>query len=142
MEEPIHDRERTEDRWMISRRIGYETWKAQAQADLEGVPFEKKMITHTYEDIDIQPIYIRRDGPGERPSGLPGSPAIHQGNEAAGQFARRLGYPPGAVSNPEPAAANADMLGESETGRELDRTDASMRRPAADSTPTIPDPPG
>jgi len=35
----------------------YEEWKAVVEKDLKGVPFEKKLITRTYEGIDLQPIY-------------------------------------------------------------------------------------
>jgi methylmalonyl-CoA mutase len=55
--------------------VGYEEWKAKAVADLKGVPFEKKLITHTYDCIDIQPIYTSESWPSAKdPSGFPGSP--------------------------------------------------------------------
>lgn len=34
-------------------------WKKVAEADLKGIPFEKKLVTKTYEGIDLQPIYTR-----------------------------------------------------------------------------------
>lgn len=40
---------------------GCEEWKAAAEASLKGVPFEKALVTHTYEDIDLQPIYCKED---------------------------------------------------------------------------------
>ena len=65
LEERLHDRERTEvkdDRkrfalGLISRRSTTTTWRKAVEADLKGAPFEKKMISHTYEGIDLQPIY-------------------------------------------------------------------------------------
>lgn len=39
----------------------YEDWKKTAEGDLKGVPFEKKLITKTYESIDLQPIYLKKD---------------------------------------------------------------------------------
>jgi methylmalonyl-CoA mutase len=39
----------------------YEEWKKTAEKDLKGVPFEKKLITKTYEGIDLQPIYTKKD---------------------------------------------------------------------------------
>ena len=39
----------------------YEEWCAIVDADLKGVPFEKKLITKTYEGIDLQPIYTKKD---------------------------------------------------------------------------------
>lgn len=39
----------------------YEEWKAVVEQDLKGVPFEKKLLTKTYEGITLQPIYTRKD---------------------------------------------------------------------------------
>jgi methylmalonyl-CoA mutase len=51
----------------------YGAWRALAEADLEGASFEQKLVTHTYEGIDIQPVYTRRDRPdAEDPMGFPG----------------------------------------------------------------------
>jgi methylmalonyl-CoA mutase len=35
----------------------YDEWRAVAEQLLKGAPFEKKMVTRTYEGIDLQPIY-------------------------------------------------------------------------------------
>jgi methylmalonyl-CoA mutase len=54
-------------------RVNYADWRALAEADLEGASFEQKLVTHTYEGIDIQPVYARRDRPSEGdPDGFPG----------------------------------------------------------------------
>lgn len=37
----------------------YRDWRALAEADLKGVPFEKKLITKTYENIDLEPLYTK-----------------------------------------------------------------------------------
>lgn len=39
----------------------YEQWKAQVEIDLKGAPFEKKLITQTYEGIPLNPIYTSKD---------------------------------------------------------------------------------
>lgn len=39
----------------------YEQWREQVEKDLKGVPFEKKLISKTYEGIDLQPIYNKED---------------------------------------------------------------------------------
>ncbi len=39
----------------------YEAWYKEAVASLKGAPFEKKVITKTYEGIDLQPIYWAKD---------------------------------------------------------------------------------
>ena len=56
------------------------------ETDLQGVPFEKKLITHTYEGIDIQPVYTRQDFPGEDdPQGFPGRLPFVRGGKPLGQ---------------------------------------------------------
>ncbi|MBK7867273.1 MAG: acyl-CoA mutase large subunit family protein [Ignavibacteriales bacterium] len=37
----------------------YRDWRALAEVDLKGVPFEKKLITKTYENIDLEPLYTK-----------------------------------------------------------------------------------
>ena len=65
--------------------VGYDEWRRLVEADLNGVPFEKKLVTHTYEGIDIQPIYVRSDFPGERdPNGFPGLPPFVRGSKVLG----------------------------------------------------------
>ena len=39
----------------------YEQWHAAAELLLKGAPFEKRLVSHTYEDITIQPIYRHED---------------------------------------------------------------------------------
>ncbi len=39
----------------------YEEWKKVAEKDLKGVPFEKKLVTKTLEDIKLNPLYTRGD---------------------------------------------------------------------------------
>ena len=41
--------------------VSYDQWRAIVEGDLKGVPFEKKLVSHTYEGIDIQPVYSQRD---------------------------------------------------------------------------------
>jgi methylmalonyl-CoA mutase len=58
----------------------YEQWRALAEADLQGGAFEQKLVTHSYEGIDIQPLYTRDDQPGEAdPLGFPGLPPFVRG---------------------------------------------------------------
>lgn len=39
----------------------YEEWRKAAEDALKGAPFDKKLITKTYEHIDLQPIYNESD---------------------------------------------------------------------------------
>jgi methylmalonyl-CoA mutase len=65
--------------------VGYDAWRPLAEADLEGAPFEQKLVTHTYEGIDLQPVYTRRDRPGEGdPDGFPGLPPFVRGSRPLG----------------------------------------------------------
>jgi methylmalonyl-CoA mutase len=51
----------------------YEEWRALVEKDLKGAPFERKLISHTYEGIDIEPLYTADHGPDrDQPAGLPG----------------------------------------------------------------------
>jgi len=36
-------------------------WKEVVNKDLKGAPFEKTLVTKTYEDINLQPLYSKRD---------------------------------------------------------------------------------
>jgi methylmalonyl-CoA mutase len=65
--------------------VTYEAWRPLAQADLGGAAFEQKLVTHTYEGIDLQPVYTRRDHPGEgAPEGFPGQPPFVRGARPLG----------------------------------------------------------
>jgi len=92
--------------------VGYDTWKAQVVADLKGVPFENKMISHTYEGIDIQPIYIPESWPSANdPSGFPGSLPYTRGTKALGHSLNGWDVRQEFL-HPEPAEANRIMLEE------------------------------
>jgi methylmalonyl-CoA mutase len=65
--------------------VDYDAWRALAEADLAGASFEQKLVTHTYEGIDIQPVYTRRDRPDTGdPHGLPGQPPFVRGARPLG----------------------------------------------------------
>jgi methylmalonyl-CoA mutase len=63
----------------------YEQWHAAAEALLKGAPFEKRLVSQTYEDITIQPIYRREDIANlEQRKHFPGSGSLVRGSHAAG----------------------------------------------------------
>ena len=96
--------------------VSYDTWKAKAVADLKGVPFEKKMITHTYEGIDIQPVYTPESWPSANdPSGFPGSLPYTRGTRPLGHSLDGWDVRQ-EVLHPEPADANRIMLEELDNG--------------------------
>ena len=41
--------------------VSYDTWRAKVDADLKGVPFEKKLVWRTNEGFNVQPMYRRDD---------------------------------------------------------------------------------
>jgi methylmalonyl-CoA mutase len=67
---------------------GYDQWRALAEADLDGAAFEQKLVSHTYEGIDVQPLYTRRDRPhaagGNDPDGFPGLAPFVRGSRPLG----------------------------------------------------------
>ena len=57
-----------------------EAWRKEAEATLDGAPFEKKLITRTFEGIDVQPIYRKEDLQSVLHLGsLPGQPPYVRG---------------------------------------------------------------
>ncbi|MEX2186667.1 MAG: methylmalonyl-CoA mutase family protein [Pirellulales bacterium] len=65
--------------------VGYDAWRKLAEEGLQGAPFEKKLVTHTYEGFDVQPIYTRADQLGEGdPLGFPGLPPFVRGSRPLG----------------------------------------------------------
>jgi methylmalonyl-CoA mutase len=65
--------------------VDYDAWRALAEADLQGAAFEQELVTHTYEGIDVQPVYTRRDCPTEGdPDGFPGLPRFVRGARPLG----------------------------------------------------------
>jgi methylmalonyl-CoA mutase len=41
--------------------LSFEDWKKQVEKDLKGESFDKKLITKTYEEINLQPLYTSND---------------------------------------------------------------------------------
>lgn len=63
----------------------FDEWRKVVENDLKGVPFEKKLITKTYEGIDLQPLYTSASMTAQGSStGLPGLPPFVRGSKAAG----------------------------------------------------------
>lgn len=43
--------------------VSYEEWRKEAEAALKGAPFEKRLVTRTYEGISLQPLYTEENAP-------------------------------------------------------------------------------
>lgn len=68
--------------------VSYDEWRKLAEADLQGASFEQKLVSHTYEAIDIQPVYSQRDHSGEGdPEGFPGLPPFVRAPRPPAPFA-------------------------------------------------------
>lgn len=60
-------------------------WLAVVEKDLKGAPFEKKLVTRTYENLPIQPLYTKGDWEADGdPSGFPGLPPFTRGRTPLG----------------------------------------------------------
>jgi len=89
--------------------VSYEQWRAALETELKGVPFEKKLVTHTLERIDIQPLYTAENWPADGdPSGFPGFVPFTRGRSFLG---RTEGWDIRQEHlHPDPADANKAML--------------------------------
>lgn len=64
------------------------TWRAIVEKDLKGAPFEKKLITSTYEGIDLKPVYTESDWNAEqKPGDIPGCYPFTRGSTPLGSVA-------------------------------------------------------
>jgi len=65
--------------------VTYDQWRQVVERDLAGVPFEKKLVSRTYEGIELQPLYTAEDWPGGGdPSGFPGFAPTTRGIDPLG----------------------------------------------------------
>jgi len=63
----------------------YKDWKKQVEKDLKGESFDEKLITKTYEKINLQPLYTSddiKDIP--QVNNFPGFATYVRGNNASG----------------------------------------------------------
>lgn len=64
--------------------VNYDQWRELAEAALKGATVEQKLVTHTYEGIDILPVYSRRDQSSDDALGFPGLPPYVRGAKPLG----------------------------------------------------------
>lgn len=60
--------------------VDYAAWRALAEKDLKGAPFEKRLVTGTYEGIAVQPIYTANDWADGASRGVPGAAPFVRGS--------------------------------------------------------------
>lgn len=116
----------------------WEEWMKAVEATLKGVPYEKVMITKTYEGIDLKPIY-RKEDIKDLPhlDALPGFSPYVRGNKAEGYLTE--GWKIAQEQNEcDPAKANKILMKELNRGLnslniKLDSTTLAGKIPAVDS---------
>jgi len=101
--------------------VPYDAWREVVEADLKGAPFEKKLVTSTYEGLEIKPVYTAHDWPGEGrsvaddPSGFAGFDPMTRGARVVGNatcgWDIRLEH-----ANPDRKASNAAILTDLQRG--------------------------
>lgn len=65
--------------------LSFEDWKKQVEKEIKGESFEKKLITKTYEEINLQPLYTSDDIKNlPQINNFPGFQNYLRGNSAAG----------------------------------------------------------
>ena len=71
-----------------SARAAYSQWRTVVEADLQGAPFDKKLVTRTFEGIALQPLYTRMDAAGmAHADAQPGSAPFARGYSSSGYTA-------------------------------------------------------
>jgi methylmalonyl-CoA mutase len=67
----------------------YAEWKEEATASLKGAPFDKKLLSKTYEGITLEPLYTAEHAAAfSAKNGLPGADHYLRGTSAAGYSAK------------------------------------------------------
>lgn len=85
----------------------YEAWRKEANESLKGVPFEKKLLTRTYEGIVLEPIYVKKSIDDSIYSrALPGIPDYLRGSNPSGYIGKPWSIAQ-SVEDPIPAKANS-----------------------------------
>jgi methylmalonyl-CoA mutase len=71
------------------RPASYNDWRTAVERELKGVPIEKKLVTRTYEGIDVQPLYRREDVAALPLAIAPGEPPFLRGGRCPTDGLRR-----------------------------------------------------
>lgn len=81
-----------------SARAAYTQWRTAVEAELQGAPFDKKLVTRTFEGVSLQPVYTRADAAGlphaeVAPGAAPFVRGYSQNGYASGawEFAQEIG---------------------------------------------------
>ncbi len=96
--------------------VSYDQWRSVVDQALKGAPFDRRLVTHTYDGVDVQPIYSRRDeSERDDPFGVPGFFPFIRGSRLLG--AAQSGWDlRQEFTHPDPAATNQAVLSDLEGG--------------------------
>lgn len=110
----------------------YEDWRGLVDAWLQGVPFDKKLVTRTYEGIALQPIYQAKDSEGVSHLGsFPGEAPYVRGAHAA-RYREKSWEISQEIAAPTPDAFNAAVL------QDVERGLSAINMVVDDATPVAP----
>lgn len=85
MSEEINQTELNKNLFEDFTPVTYEQWKTAAEKALKGAPFESKMMTKTYEEITLKPIYRQEElGEGVFADSMPGSVPFVRSSKVGG----------------------------------------------------------
>jgi methylmalonyl-CoA mutase len=96
--------------------VDYDQWRSVVDQALGGAPFERKLVSRTYDGVDIQPIYCSRgEGQLDDPLGVPGFTPFIRGSHLLGQT--QCGWDlRQEFRHPDPAATNRSILSDLKGG--------------------------
>lgn len=92
-----------------------EAWLKLVDKVLAGAPFDKKLVSRTYDGIAIKPLYTRADVPAGDAAGLPGGAPYLRGSTALATSQGGWDIRP-THDHPDPAVANRQILEDLEGG--------------------------
>lgn len=88
----------------------YDEWRKLVDADLQGAPFERKLVTHTYEGLSLKPLYTAQDFDNSQDgSGFSGTVPYIRGSIPTGTSACRWDIRQ-EHADPEPNTLNLAIL--------------------------------
>jgi methylmalonyl-CoA mutase len=91
-------------------KVDQAMWHKQVEAELKGAPFDKRMLSRSYEGIELQALYTEEIFPtAGNPAGLPGYLPFIRGAQTLGHSATGWEVRQ-EESHPDPAVANAHIL--------------------------------
>ncbi len=94
----------------------HDKWLKLVEKVLNGAPFDKKLVSRTYDGIALQPLYTQADWKADGDaSGLPGGAPFTRGGHALGTSVGGWDVRQ-CHAHPDPAAANAEILQDLERG--------------------------